>query len=65
MQANNEYVEPINSHVGEFEDDWVNLTCMEHKTTEFNKFTIRTAIENLKLGDIFKSKVKLLQVINE
>jgi len=34
-------------------------------TIEFNKFTTPTAIEDLKVGDIFESKVKLLQVITE
>ena len=34
-------------------------------TIEFNRFTTPTAIEDLKVGDIFESKVKLLQVITE
>ena len=38
---------------------------MENITFEFNKFAIPTATEDLKVGDIFESKVKLLQAIVE
>ena len=37
VHANNKYVESIDFHHGEFEDDdWVNPTNVEHITFEFN-----------------------------
>ena len=34
VQANNGYVEPIDSHLDKMEDDdWVNVTCVEHITS--------------------------------
>ena len=66
MQANNEYVEPIDLHPDELEgDDWVNSTCVEHITSEFNRSSIPTGTGDLKMGDLFESKVKLLQAITE
>ena len=38
---------------------------VEHITSEFNRFSAPTETENLKEGDIFESKVKLLQAIAE
>jgi len=36
-QANNEYVEAIDSHPDKLEDDdWVNSTHVEHITSKFN-----------------------------
>ena len=32
---------------------------------EFNLSTVRTAIDDLKVGDIFETKVKLLEAITE
>ena len=66
VQANNEYVELEDLHPNEFEDDdWVNSTRVENITSEFNKPTTPTATEDLKVNDIFASKVKLLQAITE
>ena len=37
VQANNEYVEPIDSHPDKLkDDDWANLTHVEHITSKFN-----------------------------
>ena len=37
VQANNEYLEPIDSHPDKLEDDdWVNSTHVEHITSKFN-----------------------------
>jgi len=36
---------------------------MEHITSEFNRSSIPTGTEDLKMGEIFESKVKLLQAI--
>jgi len=64
--TNNEYVEPKNPHPDEFENDsWVNLTYVKNITSKFNRSTVHTAIEDLKVRDIFESKVKLLQAITE
>ena len=38
---------------------------MKNITTEFNRYTTPTATEDLKVGDIFESKVKLLEAITE
>ena len=38
---------------------------MENITFKFNRVTTPTVIEDLKVGDIFESKVKLLQAITE
>ena len=39
VQANNEYVEPIDPHPDKLEgDDWVNSACVEHITSEFSRF---------------------------
>ena len=47
--ANNEYVESKDSHPDEFEDDsWVNQTYVKNITSELNKSTVPTSIENLK-----------------
>ena len=46
-------------------DDWVNSTCTEHITFELNRFSAPTRTDNLKVGDIFESKVKLMQAITE
>ena len=64
--TNNEYVEPEDPNPDKFEDNaWVNLTYVENITAEFNKYITPNATENLKVGDIFESKVKLLKVITE
>jgi len=66
VQANNEYVEPINLHPDEFEDDdLIYLIRFGNITSEFNRSITPTATEDLKVGDIIKSKVKLLQIITE
>ena len=66
MHANNEYVEPINLHPDEFEDDdLIYLIRFGNITSEFNRSITPTATEDLKVGDIIKSKVKLLQIITE
>ena len=38
---------------------------MENITAEFNRSIAPTATENLKVGDIFESKIKLLQAITK
>ena len=59
--ANNECIKPEDSHPDKFQDDgWVNSTYVENITSEFNRFTTPTTAEDLKLRDIFESKVKLL-----
>jgi len=64
--ANNEYVEPEDPHLDELEGDgWVHSTCVENIRAEFNLSTIRTAVDDLKVGDIFEIKVKLLEAITE
>ena len=66
VHANNEYVELIDSHPDEFVDyDWVNLTHIEYITLEFNRFTTPAVIEDLKVKNIFESKVKLMRAITE
>ena len=66
VQANNEYIKPKDLNTAEFEDDgWVNSTYVENITSEFNKSIILTTIEDLKVGDIFELKVKLLQAITD
>ena len=61
MQDNNEYVKPIDSHSDEMEDnDWVNATHVKHITS-----SSLTGSEDLKGGEKFESKVKLLQAITE
>jgi len=53
-------------HPDELQDDsWVSSTYMKNITVEFNMSTTPTATEDLKVGDIFESKVKLLQVITK
>ena len=64
--ASNEYVELGDLHPNKFEyDGWVNLTYAKNITSKFNRFTTPTAIEDLKVEDIFESKLKLLQAITE
>ena len=46
-------------------DGWVHSTCVENIRVEFNLSTVRTAIDDLKVGDIFETKVKLLEAITE
>ena len=46
-------------------DGWVHSTCIENIRAEFNLSTVRTATDDLKVGDIFETKVKLLEVIIE
>ena len=66
MQANNEYVEPVDPHSDKLEgDDWINSTHVEHITFVFKRSNAPTGTKDLKVGDIFESKVKLLQVITE
>ena len=61
VYANNEYVQPKALHPDESEDDcWVNLIYVENIITEFNRSTASIATEDLKVGDIFESKIKLL-----
>ena len=62
VQANSKYVESIDFQHGEFEDD----EGKSDKCGTYN-FWVQyvTGTENLKVGDIFESKVKLLQVITE
>ena len=43
----------------------VNLTYVDNITSKFNRSTIPTATDYLKVGDIFESKVKLLQEITQ
>jgi len=51
-------VEPEDPHLDEFEDDeWVNLLYAENTTSEFNRSTTPTATENLKVRNIFESKI--------
>jgi len=38
---------------------------VEHITSEFNRSEALTTMDDLKMGDIFESKVKMLQVITE
>jgi len=64
--ANNEYVEPEDPHPDELEGDgWVHSTYVENIRVEFNLSTVRTATDDLKVGDIFETKVKLLETITE
>jgi len=66
VHANYEYIDPIDLHPDELEDDeWVNSTCIEHITSEFNRSSTPIGTEDLKVRDIFKSKVKLLQAITK
>ena len=39
--------------------------CGENIRAEFNLSTVRTAVDDLKVGDIFEIKVKLLEAITE
>ena len=56
--------EDLNPH--EFENDaWVNSTYVKNITAEFNRYIAPTVANDLKMGDIFESKVKLLEAINE
>ena len=58
MQDNNKYIEPTDPHLEELEDDnWVNLTHVEHITSEFNRSITPIGTEDLKVGDIFESKL--------
>ena len=58
--ANNEYVEPEDPHPDELQGDaWVHSTCVEDIRAEFNLSIVRTVTDNLKVGDIFETKVKL------
>jgi len=62
--ANNEYVEPEDPHPDELEGDgWVHSICVKNIRAEFNLSTLRTATDDLKVGDIFETKVKLLEAI--
>jgi len=56
--ANNEYAEPKDPHPSDFEDDgWVNSTYMKNITAEFNRFTIPTATDDLKVGIYLNQKL--------
>jgi len=41
------------------------MTVVKNITIEHNRSTSPTATDDLKVGDIFESKVKLLQAISE
>ena len=61
-----EYVEPEDPHPDELEGDgWVHSTCVENIRAEFNLSTVRPATDDWKVGDIFETKVKLLEAIIE
>ena len=64
--ANNEYVEPEDPHPDELEGDGcVHSTCVENIMAEFNLSTVRTATDDLKVGEIFDSlKQKLIVIHN-
>jgi len=65
VQANNEYVELTDPHFDKFEDDdWVTSTRVEHITYEFNRSKASTDTDDLKVGDIFDSKVKILKQLS-
>ena len=65
MQDNNKYIEPESPHPGEFDDNgWVNLTCVENITSEFNRLTTPTGTKDLKVGGTFESKIKMLQLLS-
>jgi len=65
VQANNEYIEPINPHPDEFENaDLINSTCVEYMSSDSNRLTTPNATDDLNVRDIFKSKVELQQAIN-
>jgi len=60
------YVELEDLHPNEFQNDgWVDSTYVKNITIKLNKSTAHTATKNLKSGDIFESKVKLLQAITD
>ena len=60
--ANNEYVEIQDPYPDEFEgEDWVNMTVVENITAEHTRCAPGNATDDLKVADIFESKVKLLQ----
>ena len=62
VHDNNEYVELTDPHFDKFEDDdWVTSTRVEHITYEFNRSKASTDTDDLKVGDIFDSKVKMLK----
>jgi len=64
--TNSEYVMLEDPHPDEFQDNgWVNSTYVENITAEFNRCTTPIASEDLKIVDIFESKVKLFQAIIE
>lgn len=56
--ANNEYIVPEDPHPDEFEDDGgVKSTYVKNITSEFNISTTSTTIKDLKVEDIFESKI--------
>ena len=64
--ANNEYVEIQDPYPNEFEgEDWVDMTVVENITAEHTRCAPGNATDDLKVGDIFESKVKLLQALSE
>jgi len=64
--ANNEYVGLKDQYSDEFQgNDWLDMTVVENITVEHNKSDPPTTTGDLRVGDIFESKIKLLQVISE
>ena len=64
--VNNEYVQLKDPYPDEFQaDEYVDIIVIENITAEYNRSAPSTATNNLKVGDIFESKVKLLQAISE
>ena len=64
--VNNEYVELQNSYPDEFEgEDKVVMTVVENINVEHTRCAPSNSMNDLKVGDIFESKVKLLQAFSE
>ena len=56
--TNYEYIVPEDPHPDEFEDDgWLKSTYVKNITSEFNISTTSTTIKDLKVEDIFESKI--------
>ena len=52
VQAN-KYVEPIDPHPDEFEDDdWINSIRVGHISSKFNRLTTPTVTDDLKVGSL-------------
>jgi len=43
----------------------VDMTIVKNTTAEHSRCVPHTAIDDLKVGDIFESKIKLLQALSE